>query len=178
MTVLVVGGAASGKSAYAERLLERLAAHLEIPRVYIATMEPFGTEAAERIAKHRRQREGMGFATVERYVGLSELTVRRGCAALLEDIGNLCANELFSPRGAGTCAADAVVRGVEHLRAQCGALVIVSNEVLSGGIHYAGDTLRYLRTIGEVNQRLAAFSDCVCEVVCGIPSYYKGKEPA
>ena len=61
---------------------------------------------------------------------------------------------------------------MRRLQAQCGTLVIVSNETGAGGRDYEGDTLRYLRVLGEVNRRLAALADSVCEVVCGIPVYY------
>ncbi|MBQ9459051.1 MAG: bifunctional adenosylcobinamide kinase/adenosylcobinamide-phosphate guanylyltransferase [Oscillospiraceae bacterium] len=173
MTVLVAGGAASGKSAYAEELLCKLSG--DVARVYLATMRPFGREAEARIAKHRAQRAGRGFQTAECYVNLMTARIPPGAAVLLEDIGNLCANELYDPRGSGGGAADAIVRGVEALQKSCSALVIVSNEAASGGTDYAGDTLRYLRVLGEVNRRLAALADCVCEVACGIPDFYKGE---
>ncbi len=175
MTVLVAGGAASGKSAYAEKLLCKLSG--DAPRVYLATMRPFGEEAAARIQRHRVLRAGRGFQTIERYVNLETATIPPSSAVLLEDIGNLCANELFDPSGSGEDAADAVVRGVEALQRRCCALVLVSNEAGSGGTDYAGDTLRWLRVLGEVNRRLAALADAVCEVVCGLPDYYKGEEP-
>ena len=140
-------------------------------------MRPFGAEAAARIEKHRAQRADRGFETVECYVNLSSAPVPPDAAVLLEDIGNLCANELFDAEGSGDGAADAVVRGVEALRRRCRVLVIVSNEAASGGANYAGDTRRYLRVLGEVNRRIAALSDAVCEVVCGIADYYKGEGP-
>ncbi|MBE7008250.1 MAG: bifunctional adenosylcobinamide kinase/adenosylcobinamide-phosphate guanylyltransferase [Ruminococcaceae bacterium] len=175
MTILVAGGAASGKSAYAEEILCKLSGGA--PRIYLATMQPFGAEAAARIAKHRAQRAGRGFQTIECYVNLEAADVPHGSVVLLEDVGNLCANELYDPSGSGEGAADAVVRGVEALQRRCRALVIVSNETASGGMDYAGDTARYLRVLGEVNQRLAALADGVCEVACGIAEYYKGEEP-
>lgn len=175
MTVLVCGGAASGKSAYAEKLLCKLSG--DAPRVYLATMRPFGAEAAARIEKHRGQRAELGFETVECYVNLESAPVPQDCAVLLEDVGNLCANELFDPEGSGDGAADAIVRGAEALRARCRTLVIVTNEVASGGADYADGTLRYMRALGEVNRRLGAMSDAVCEVVCGLADYYKGEEP-
>ena len=175
MTVLVAGGAASGKSAYAEQLLCKLSG--AAPRVYLATMQPRGEEAAARIEKHRSLRAGRGFQTVERCVDLRAAEIPTGSAVLLEDIGNLCANELFDPAGGGADAAEAVLRGVEALRGRCRALVIVTNEVCSGGANYAGDTLRYLSVLSYVNRKLAAGADAVCEVVCGIPAYCKGEEP-
>ena len=42
---------------------------------------------------------------------------------------------------------------------------------------FTPEELRYLKLLGRVNRRLAAMADNVCEVVCGVPVYYKGKEP-
>ena len=174
MMTLVVGGSASGKSAYAEGLI--LAAK-SWPRTYIATMEPFDEECLRRIEKHLCLRAEKQFETVECYTDLASAMVPAGGAVLLECMGNLCANELYSPRGSGNGAEAAILRGVERLRGRCGDLVVVSNEVFSGGSSYQGDTLRYLRLLVRVNRHLAAMADNVCEVVCGVPVYYKGKEP-
>ena len=54
---------------------------------------------------------------------------------------------------------------------QCEHLVVVSNEVFSGGANYAGDTDRYLKALAQVNNALAARADAVVRVVCGIPVY-------
>lgn len=173
MFTLVIGGAASGKSEYAEGLI--LASPF-MPRYYIATMEPFGAEGQARIARHRELRRGKGFETVERYTGLAGLRLPERGAALLECLGNLTANELYSPTGAGTeeGAAQAVIEGVEALLPQCAELVVVSNEVFSGGRDYAGDTDSYLRALAAVNRALAQRADRVCEAVCGIPYWHKG----
>ena len=61
MLRLIIGGSASGKSEYAERLV----CPLPGKRIYVATMEPFGEEGRERIARHRKLREGKGFVTAE-----------------------------------------------------------------------------------------------------------------
>lgn len=173
MFTLVIGGSASGKSEYAEDLI--LASPC-LPRYYVATMEPFGSEGRARIARHRELRREKRFETLERYTGLAALRLPAGGAVLLECLGNLTANELYGPAGAGTeeGAVQAVVTGVEALRAQCGELVVVSNEVFSGGRDYAGDTDAYLRALTAVNRILARQADRVCEVVCGIPYDCKG----
>ena len=95
---------------------------------------------------------------------------------LLEDLGNLVANELYSPGGAGKHTAEAVLAGLERLAAGCDNLIVVSNEVFSGGADYAGDTDQYLLALAQVNNAFAARADNVCRVVCGLPVYYKGGE--
>ena len=137
MFTLVIGGAASGKSGYAEGLV-LLSPHR--PRYYIATMEPFGEEGRRRVEKHRRMRADKEFETVECYHTLSSVRLPRRGTVLLECIGNLAANELYSPGGAGSGsgALSAIVDGVDALLAQCADLVVVSNEVFTGGADYAG----------------------------------------
>ena len=166
MLTLVIGGAASGKSAYAEALLLRSDAKT---RVYLATMEPRG--AAARIARHREMRANKGFVTVERLTDISGVTLPPSSAVLLEDLGNLCANELFLPQGGGM---DAVVRGVARLRASCRDLVIVSNEVFTGGADYGEGTARYLSALATLHRALAREAEIVCEVCGGVACCYKG----
>ena len=127
MLVLVTGGAASGKSAHAERLLCDAAPAGE--RLYLATMQPFGEAAA---------------------------------------------NEMFSPEGAGSAAAQAVLDGVFALERRCGTLVAVTNEVFSDGVAYPEETMRYLRALAGTNRALAAHAGQVYESVCGILCRVKG----
>lgn len=170
MLTLVVGGAASGKSEYAERLVLQTA----LPRYYLATMQVWDAECAARVEKHRRMRAEKQFETLEcpLHLGMVHLPARG--TALLEDLGNLTANELYDPAGAGEAAASAILDGLGQLSAQCEHLVVVSNEVFSGGANYAGDTDRYLKALAQVNNALAARADAVVRVVCGIPVYHKG----
>ncbi len=169
MRALVIGGAASGKSEYAEAL----AISLPQPRFYVATMSPCDEEDWQRIEKHRAMRAEKGFITVERYTNLEELQLPSRGTVLLECLGNLTANELFSPEGAGADALDSVTRGIAALEAQCENLVIVSNDIFGGGCEYAGDTARYIDIAAEVNRTLAARFECVAEIVCGIPLLIK-----
>ena len=174
MFTLVIGGAASGKSEYAEDLILRAG---QLPRFYIATMEPLDGECRARIERHRALRAAKGFETVECYTGLEDLRLTGRGAALLECMGNLAANELYSPRGAGADAEAAILRGIDNLLPQCRELVVVSNEVFSGGRAYEGDTLHYLQILAAVNRALAARAGRVAEIVCGQAVYYKGKGP-
>ena len=170
MLTLVVGGAASGKSEYAEHLVLQTA----LPRYYLATMQVWDAECAARVEKHRRMRAEKQFETLECPLHLGTVHLPARGTALLEDLGNLTANELYDPAGAGETAASAILDGLDNLAAQCEHLVVVSNEVFSGGADYAGDTDRYLKALAQVNNALAARADAVVRVVCGIPVYYKG----
>ena len=169
MLTLVIGGAASGKSAWAETH----ALSQPGPHIYLATMRPFGTEARARIEKHRAMRAGKGFDTLECAVDLASARIPSGANVLLEDLSNLLANELFDPEGGGT---GAVERGLDMLLSRCGALTIVSNEVFSGGAAYAGETLWFLRQLALLNRALAKKADLVAEIVCGLPNVLKGEE--
>ena len=173
MFTLVIGGAASGKSGYAESLV-LCSEHR--PRYYIATMQPFDAECRARIAKHRNLRAEKEFETIECYVNLSSLRLPERGTVLLECLGNLAANELYDPAGAGSedAALQAIVDGVDSLLCQCGDLIVVGNEVCADGGGYAPETERYRRLLAHVNRALAEQADCVCEVVSGIPCCYKG----
>lgn len=172
MMTLVIGGAASGKSEFAEGLVLDAG---NLPRYYIATMQPFDGECRARIRRHREMRAKKQFTTVECFVNLEQVTLPQKGVVLLECMSNLAANELYSPDGAGDDAVESIQRGIGHLKSQCEKLVIVSNEVFSGGSEYEGDTLRYLRILAEVNRMLAKEADTVYEVVCGVPVCHKGK---
>lgn len=173
MFTLVIGGAASGKSEYAEGLV---LASPPFPRYYIATMEPLDGEGLQRVEKHRKMRADKQFETVECYTNLSSVRLPERGTVLLECIGNLAANELYSPRGSGNRAdaLTAIVDGVDALLSQCRDLVVVSNEVFTGGERYAEGTEDYLRLVAEVNRGLARKADRVCEIICGLPQFYKG----
>ena len=179
MTVtLVIGAAASGKSAYAESLC---LGH-DGPRVYLATMESFGEEGARRIARHRALREGKGFSTLERTrdVGAAAPGLPRGCTLLLEDVGNLVANELFAEGGLSPRDPDAAARevlgGIERLAQAAAYTVVVTVDVFADGMRYDEGTEAWRRALARVNAGVAALADRAVEVVCGIPVWMKGEE--
>lgn len=177
MLVLVIGGSGSGKSEYAEQLTLHLADAQ--PRYYLATMQIWDEECRARVEKHRRQRAGRGFTTVECPKNLGEIEktlLDSSGTILLEDLGNLAANELYAPDADAEKAERAILQGVRHLMSMCRNLVIVSNEVGMGGADYAGETEMYLQLLGRLHQNLTQEADAVCEVVAGVPIYYKGRK--
>lgn len=142
MEALVYGGAASGKSRYAEDLLCALSG--EGPRIYLATME----------ARMRRAGRGSGATGPAAEQGLLHpgvprdlggLTIPVGSSVLLEDLGNLWANELFSPSGFDPDGALLrTAEGLERLSVQAQNLVVVSADVFGEEVPCSPETAVYL----------------------------------
>lgn len=177
MFILVTGGAASGKSQHAERLLCERAR--EGSRLYLATMQPFGAEAQARMLRHHALRAGKGFQTVERYTDLAhvELPEKRYDGILLECLSTLLANEIFSPDGAGEEAVPAILQAVDSFYPRsCQTLVVVTNEIFSDGIEYPAQTMQYMKQLAQLNAVLAQKADVVVHSVCGILLPLKGAD--
>ena len=174
MNVLFVGGAACGKSYFAEEMISELSKPLH----YIATMRPFGQDGAEKVAKHRKMREGKDFIVHERYTDLAGLRIDGGGTVLLECITNLIANEMFDGEGAGPeHAVEAAVAGVHSLMGQCDNLLIVTNEVGSELPRYLGETDEYIEVLGKANILVAQLCDRVYEMVHTRPVLIKDNLP-
>ena len=163
MITLVLGGSGSGKSAYAEHLLDG-----KTNKYYIATMQVYDAEAEKKVARHRRLRAGKGFVTIEQPRDIGEC------------MSNLVANEMFS--GADIVSEDVVVghilQGIKNLSTKVDELVIVSNNVFEDGISYDATTQAYIRALGRINTGVAALADTVTEVVVGIPVPVKERKEA
>ena len=171
MLTLITGGSASGKSAFAERLLSACNAS---NRIYLATMESHDPECDARIRRHRAARAKRGFLTLERSTGLSAITLPENCAVLLECLTNLAANECYSPSGARGKTYDAILSGIDTLCRQAKEVIVVSGEVFSDGECYDVETLHYIDLIGRLNCAIARRAERVVEVVYSIPVYHKG----
>lgn len=179
MTVLVLGGAASGKSAFAERLACARAERTGAPLVYVATLDPgSGGDTRARIRRHRAARAGKGFATLEWLDARTIPAVPENAVVLVEDGGNLTANFLYPPgQPPAPCdppaAAATLAASLHALAARCADCIVVSNEITLGGDIPAASR-PYAATLAALNRRQAAASDAVYAVVAGIPLALKG----
>ncbi|MCX7715570.1 MAG: bifunctional adenosylcobinamide kinase/adenosylcobinamide-phosphate guanylyltransferase [Clostridia bacterium] len=173
MMILIIGGAASGKSCFAEKLSFNLK---KDKLYYIATMKAWDAECEKRIEKHKKQRAGKGFITVESPSRLADaaLKLEKGSVALLDCTGNLMANEMFDVKNAD--APENVMRGVMLFKKTLEHFVIVSNHIFSDGESYEEETMKYIKNMGILNQKIAEEADIVIEVCCGIPIILKGRE--
>lgn len=170
MMVLVTGGSKSGKSSFAEMLARRLASGL--PLIYVATMQVWGEEEQAIVRRHQQAREGKGFIVLEQARKLASLALPEAAVLLLEDVPNLLANEMFGGQGP-----QQAVSGIGSLAARCRHLVLVTNQVGSDGCSYPTETESYIQALGHINCQLAAQSDCLVEVVCGLPLVLKWRLP-
>lgn len=184
--ILAYGGSGSGKSAWAEKTLLSEAARVPGSRaVYLAAMESSSPEAAARIQRHRAMRArhgaeaGLDFVTMERPTDIAAAPIQPGDFILLEDLGNLLANEIWSPGGAGPQNAPGhILTGVHALLARVSLLLIVSNDLFADGIQYDESTMAYIRQLASLHRTLSAMAEQTTEVVCGIPLTRSSKQPA
>ncbi len=172
MTILITGGSKCGKSRFAEEIL----ANFTGEKFYIATMQPYGQDAQEAISRHWKMRSGKGFKTIEKYRDIAEIKLPERCGVLLECVGNLCANEMFT-EGGMTFPSQKISGDILALSRQVERLVIVTNQVGSDGFDYPEGTADYIVEMGKINRNIAEFADCVVECVCGIPVFLKGGMP-
>jgi adenosylcobinamide kinase/adenosylcobinamide-phosphate guanylyltransferase len=165
--VLVLGGARSGKSAYAE---QRLAAEPDV--TYVATAPPRDDdpEWAGRVQAHVRRRPA-AWATVETgdVAGLLATSTQ---PLLVDDLGLWlvrtvdAAGAWEGPLEQVTAACDALVAAWRACR---GAVVLVAPEVGGGVVPATASGRRFRDLLGALTTRLAAESDEVVQVVAGLP---------
>jgi adenosylcobinamide kinase/adenosylcobinamide-phosphate guanylyltransferase len=166
----VLGGARSGKSAYAERL----AASSARPVTYIATARVADDEFAERVAHHRARRPGH-WQVVEAGDDL-EQALRRADGAdrcVLVDCLTLWLAGLLCPPDGAALPAGACGARIDALEAALGAargqVIVVSNEIGLGVVPMGELTRRYVDELGRLNQRVAALATRVTLMVAGLP---------
>ncbi|MGN0343306.1 MAG: bifunctional adenosylcobinamide kinase/adenosylcobinamide-phosphate guanylyltransferase [Roseburia sp.] len=172
MIHVIIGGSASGKSAYAEELACSLGQ--DKSKYYVATMEAYGAEGAARVKKHRNMRRGKGFCTIEKLRDIGALARQKrleGSVILLECISNLVANEMFASQSPlpPDQIPEQILSGIRSLAETAEHLIVVTNDVFGDGISYDDTTMTYIRTLGTVNQMLSATAQQVTEVVYSIP---------
>lgn len=168
---LVLGGARSGKSRYAQAQALALS-----PRpLYVATSRVWDADHAERIARHRRDR-GPEWRTIECELELGALELTGEVAVI--DCVTLWLSNFFSQLGADVdgCLERARAQ-IDQLALKPATLLVVSNE-LGQGVHAPTEVGRKFTDLqGLVNQHIAARAENVAWMVAGIPCYVKGKAP-
>ncbi len=169
MQTLILGGARSGKSRYAEQL-----AHPYPEVVYIATATAGDAEMQTRITHHQAARPAH-WLTVEEPIALAQAlqTHAQAGRVLLVDCLTLWLNNLLCLEDGQRLQSElaAVYAILPHLP---GELILVSNETGLGIIPLGELTRRYVDEAGRMHQRLAAQANQVVFMLAGLPHYLKG----
>lgn len=164
--ILVLGGARSGKSLLAEKLVSGKVA-------YIATGAALDDEMRERVRKHRARRP-RGWRTFEQQLDLDKLAPKLAeeFDGIIIDCATLYVTNIFLSQETGPATEGDVLAAIDRLVKACSGtkatVIIVSNEVGSGIVPENALARQFRDIMGFVNQRLAAAADEVYFTVAGI----------
>jgi len=165
--LFVLGGAASGKSAYAESMVYPYAK----AKVYLATAQIFDSEMEAKKNQHIAQR-GSNWQTIEAPFDaashVAKLTADQVC--LFDCATMWLTNHMLAENDLATEEA----RLFDALQTCAAPVVIVSNEVGQGIVPENALSRRFREAQGRLNIKLAHHCDTVVQVVAGLPNVLKG----
>jgi adenosylcobinamide kinase/adenosylcobinamide-phosphate guanylyltransferase len=166
-SLLVIGGARSGKSAYAQSLAEAYGSE----RLYLATGAPGDEEMAARIARHHADR-GEGWTTLEEPLEIAAALVKHaqaGKVVVVDCLTLWLSNLMLAGRDPGS----AVTALSDAVKALAGPAILVSNEIGMGLVpdHKLGREFRDWQ--GRLNREIGAACDGVIFVAAGLPLQLK-----
>ena len=167
---LILGGAASGKSSFAEKIVTQTG----LPRSYIATAQAFDDEMREKIKQHQIDR-GPNWATSEVPLALPEALKNqpKGNVILVDCLTLWLTNLILSDADCDTAA-----QGLfSAINTQNCPIVAVSNEVGHSVIPETSLGRKFQRLQGRLNAQVAAQADLVVMVTAGLPQILKGTLP-
>lgn len=177
MTILLTGGSKSGKSLLAQELCRTLAAGG--PMYYWATMDPVDGEDEARIARHREERSGWGFTTVEQGRALTEALpqIDPNGTVLFDSATAALANEMFAGETPDNTAWQRLLQDLLTVSRSCAHFVCVCDELWRDGQPYDAATEVFCRGLALICRGLADAFDTVAEVTAGCTKVWKGELP-
>ena len=172
MKELILGGARSGKSHYAEVC----AAESGLDVLYVATAQAHDDEMQQRIEHHKQQRpdhwqlieEPINLISVLKDNANTSKCILVDCLTLW--ISNQLCSEIHKNK-----IENNINKLVETVLNLPGRIIFVSNEVSMGIIPMGEINRQFIDEAGRLHQRLATVCDNVTLMVAGIPSHIKGK---
>ncbi len=175
--ILITGGARSGKSSHALELAEALGSK----RLFVATCPSIDGEMAERVKRHKIERQGRGWTTVECETELKTLFPERvsGFDVVLLDCVTLWVNNiLYDHDRLGKSIDDQLIgqlcrEWLDKTANYLGTVVCVTNEVGLGIVPDNALARKYRDLVGTCNQIIGRKADEVIFVSCGIPLHLK-----
>lgn len=173
---LILGGARSGKSRFAERRAQVLEAEEQRSVVYIATAQALDEEMQQRIAHHQQTRP-VHWHTVEESLALAAAIEQAAStypqAVILVDCLTLwLTNALLDSKERWKLERQALLAQVKQLQQP---LILVSNEVGSGIVPLGELSREFVDESGRLHQALATLAQQVTLVVAGLPLVLKNE---
>jgi adenosylcobinamide kinase/adenosylcobinamide-phosphate guanylyltransferase len=167
---LVLGGASSGKSSFAERLV----ISADLPKVYLATAQAFDTEMREKISDHKIDR-GPNWTTIESpFEAASQLDgVGAGQVVLLDCATMWLTNMVLADHDVDAKSAH-LLKAIQNCASP---VVVVSNEIGMGIVPENELARRFRVAQGRLNAQLAQIADLAVVVMAGLPLALKGTLP-
>lgn len=175
MSTFISGGCKNGKSFYAQRIARAWGA----PMYYIATMIPRDAEDDARILRHRQEREGWGFETLECGADILSCLDRADPSGsfLLDSVTALLSNEMFTETGMNPDAPAKIAGELAAFVRRAPRTVLVSDYIYSDANQYDEWTEAYRRGLAQIDRALARACDDVLEIVHGRVIVHKGAVP-
>ena len=164
MRVFISGGCKNGKSSFAQKLAKNQAKNGKL--YYIATMIPSDSEDDERIERHKQEREGWGFITVEQPKNIEEILKKcdKNGTFLLDSLTALLANEMFGKSGDfDEKASERVKIGLAKVLGKLKNIIVVSDFIYSDAIVYDPLTESYRKSLAALDRLSAKICDVVIE---------------
>jgi adenosylcobinamide kinase/adenosylcobinamide-phosphate guanylyltransferase len=163
--IMVVGGAASGKSTTALKLAGRTGR-----KAFLATAEALDDEMTDRIRRHQLHR-GPGWETAEVPIEVAEwLRAKgRGYRSIVLDCLTLWLSNLMERGRTSEAISREITQLIAAARVSRALVVIVSNELGMGLVPVESRSRRFRDLMGQMNQRIAAAADEVYFLMAGIP---------
>ena len=178
MKIFISGGAKNGKSTYAQRLAK--AQSDDVPLYYVATMKSADSEDDERIVRHRTERDGWGFTTIEQPVDIEKILEQcdHGGSFLLDSLTALLANEMFPPPdwNLNEKAADKIMEGLSMVLNAVSNIMLVSDFIYSDAMLYDPLTEKYRKFLAQIDRVAVERCDVVLEAAYANIIVHKGKE--
>ncbi|MGB1208043.1 MAG: bifunctional adenosylcobinamide kinase/adenosylcobinamide-phosphate guanylyltransferase [Paracoccaceae bacterium] len=161
-SILITGGARSGKS----QIAETITLHLGRPAVYIATAQAFDTEMEDRIARHQARRGPEWHTLHAPHDLVTALTDSDGTGPRLVDCLTLWLSNLMLDNADWRAATETLAASLSH---QHTPVVFVTNEVGSGIVPETRLGRQFRDAQGDVNQIISTACDAVYLAVSGYP---------
>lgn len=180
-TFLILGGARSGKSRYAESIASQFSENsspkLTYKVTYIATAIAFDDEMESRIERHKNDRPSH-WNSIEEPIHLTDaLTQNSGKdKIILIDCLTLWLNNLLLKEDSELLNSE-INKFLNCINTLQGTIIFVSNEVGMGVIPLGEITRKFVDESGRLHQQLAQLVDHVTLMVAGIPMLVKGQKP-